>query len=91
MWDSESEITKEGTILGTNMKVEDASDDSSSAPEKHKKKKNKKEKKKQKKRKSTTSSSSSSEAKDGLYIYNFKSCCKPIFFPSEAKYTYVGQ
>jgi len=60
VWDSESEITKEGTMLDTTHRAVDGSSDDGSSPVKHKKKK----KKKGKKRKST-SSSSSSEAKDG--------------------------
>lgn len=55
VWDSESEVTKDGTILESSMTAEDADSDSDSSARKPKKKK---AKKKAKKRKSTSSSAS---------------------------------
>lgn len=55
VWDSESEVTKEGTLLESAMRVEDASDSEPSGRKRKRSKKVKKEKK---------SSSSSSESKE---------------------------
>lgn len=63
VWDSESEITKEGTMLESTLRVDDRSD--SSEPRRSKRKRSRSKKKKKKRSSSSSSpSSKSSESKD---------------------------
>ena len=63
VWDSESETTKDGTLMTTDMTVEDASSSDDDSPSrKRKKSRGKNKSKKKKKRSSTSSSTEDSEA-----------------------------